>query len=169
MLALRFTQTKNFMERLLLSPAFDRFLLSEASITTAATISIDGHFHPDFYPEADAEENAPVRADRGLVYWEQLRPTCFQLIRGKHTPLAFSFIFCLASSNIQKLLADAALSFRPEDVRALFLNIRYDNGSLTCTTATSMNLFTLDKSLEEVWEKAVTAFFLRLELSFETL
>ena len=37
MLALRFTQTKNFMERLLLSPAFDRFLLSEASITTAAT------------------------------------------------------------------------------------------------------------------------------------
>lgn len=48
MLALRFTQTKNFMERLLLSPAFDRFLLSEASITTAATVSIDGHFHPDF-------------------------------------------------------------------------------------------------------------------------
>ena len=88
MLALRFTQTKNFMERLLLSPAFDRFLLSEASITTAATVSIDGHFHPDFYPEADEEENAPVRADRGLIYWEQLRPTCFQLIRGKHTPLS---------------------------------------------------------------------------------
>ena len=62
MLALRFTQTKNFMERLLLSPAFVRFLLSEASITTAATVSIDGHFHPDFYPEADEEENAPVRA-----------------------------------------------------------------------------------------------------------
>ncbi len=92
MLALRFTQTKNFMERLLLSPTFDRFLLSEASITTAATVSIDGHFHPDFYPEADEEENAPVRADRGLIYWEQLRPTCFQLIRGKHTPLSFSFI-----------------------------------------------------------------------------
>ena len=90
MLALRFTQTKNFMERLLLSPAFDRFLLSEASIPAAATVSIDGHFHPDFYPEADEEENAPVRADRGLIYWEQLRPTCFQLIRGKHTPLSFS-------------------------------------------------------------------------------
>lgn len=169
MLALRFTQTKNFMERLLLSPAFDRFLLSEASITTAATVSIDGHFHPDFYPEADEEENAPVRADRGLIYWEQLRPTCFQLIRGKHTPLSFSFIFCLDTSQIQKLLADTSLSFRPEDVRALFLNIRYDNGTLTCTTATSMNLFTLDRSLEETWEKAVTAFFLRQSLEFDKI
>ena len=91
MLALRFTQTKNFMERLLLSPAFDRFLLSEASITTAATVSIDGHFHPDFYPEADEEENAPVRADRGLIYWEQLRPTCFQLIRQAYAPVLFLY------------------------------------------------------------------------------
>ena len=169
MLALQFTQTKNFMERLLLSPALDRFLLSEASITTAAAITIDGRFHPDFYPKEDTDEAVPVRADRGLIYWGQLRPTCFQLIRGKYTPLSFSFIFCLDTGHIQKLLADAALPFRPEDVRALFLNIRYDNGTLTCTTATSMNLFTLDKSLEEIWAKAVKDFLLGQDLAFEVL
>ena len=169
MLALQFTQTKNFMERLLLSPAFDCFLLSEATITTATTISIDGHFHPDFYPEEETEKTVPTRADRGLIYWEQLRPICFQLIRGRHTPLSFSFIFCPDTTHMQKLVTDAALSFRPEDVRALFLNIRYDNGMLSCTTATSMNLFTLDRSLEEAWEKAVKDFFLRQEFSFETL
>jgi len=54
MLALKFTETKSVMSKLLLSPVFDRFLLTEAAISTGITISMDGHFHKDFYSSEPA-------------------------------------------------------------------------------------------------------------------
>ncbi len=41
----------------------------------------------------------------------------------------------------------------------MYLNIRYENGELYCVTGTSVNFFTLDKSLDEEWDEAVKQFF----------
>ena len=165
MLALKFTETKSVMSKLLLSPVFDRFLLTEAVLSTGITISMDGHFHKDFYSEEELEEKE--HSDQGLIYWEQIRPICLSLIKGKRTPLGFRFVFCLNSSNIQKLLMQTGLSFSPSDVKGLYLNLRYDQGVLTATTASALSYFTLDKSLDEAWDTMVRKFFLHQELSFE--
>ena len=49
MLAVQIDHVKNFMRELLLQDTFDRFLVSEVSITTFTTFSIDGQLHPDFF------------------------------------------------------------------------------------------------------------------------
>ena len=165
MLALTFPETKAFMSRLLLSPIFDRFLLVEAQISTGVTISIDGHFLKDFYTEEELEEKE--YADSSFSYWEHLRPVCLNLIKGKKTPLGFKFVFRLNSSNTAKLLSQAGLPFSPADVAGLYLNLRYDQGKLTCTTATALSFFTLDKSLDGAWDSMVKRFFLKQEIAFE--
>lgn len=167
MLALKFSQTKAFMSKLLLSSTFDRFLLVEAAITTGVTVSIDGTFHRDFYTKEELSEKE--YADASLIYWEHLRPVCLELIKGKKTPLGFKFVFRLSSSNTEKLLLQAGLPYAPSDVKGLYLNLRYDQGTLTCTTATALSKFTLNKSLDEAWDSMVRKFFLRQELVFEEL
>ena len=107
--------------------------------------------------------------ERNYSLWKELREYCFSLIRGKRTPLRFKFVFGLSEPNIEKLLRQQGLSFTPQDVQGLYLNISYDGHSLRCVTGTSMNLFTLDKSLEEAWDKMVQKFFVQKEISFELM
>lgn len=55
------------------------------------------------------------------------------------------------------------------DVNGLALNIRYEDGNIICTTALSLNLFTMDKSLEHAWDQMVQRFFLTQDLAFHLL
>ncbi len=41
----------------------------------------------------------------------------------------------------------------------MYLNIRYETGELYCVTGTSLNFFTMDKSLEIEWDETVKLFF----------
>ena len=50
MIALQITSMKNFMNHLLVADTFDPFLLEEATVSTALTVTIDGHINKDFYP-----------------------------------------------------------------------------------------------------------------------
>ena len=49
MIALKITNVKQFMAKLLGSEDFDSFLLEEAAISTYNTFMIDGHQNRDFY------------------------------------------------------------------------------------------------------------------------
>ena len=49
MIALQITSMKNFMNHLLVADTFDPFLLEEATVSTALTVTIDGHINKDFY------------------------------------------------------------------------------------------------------------------------
>ena len=53
MTALKIINVKEFMNTLLLSETFDHFMLSEASITTFATLILDGHSCTDFFSPED--------------------------------------------------------------------------------------------------------------------
>ena len=98
-----------------------------------------------------------------------MKDYCFSLIKGKRTPLSFKFILGLSNSNIEKLLQQQGLDFRPQDVRGLFINLKYDGQNLQCVTGTAMNLFTMDKSLEQAWDKMVQKFFTQKEIKFDLL
>lgn len=45
MIALQITSMKNFMNHLLVADTFDPFLLEEATVSTALTVTIDGHIN----------------------------------------------------------------------------------------------------------------------------
>lgn len=155
------------MGKLLLSDIFDHFLMIEGNITTFNTFSIDGTLHKEFFPFGETEESDSP--DRMFSYWEAVKPFCYELIKGKKTPLAFRFVFRLSAQNTEKFLTKTKSGFTAMDNAGLFLNIKFEAASLTCTTGISIPQFTLDKTLENEWDLMVKRFFLKHNINFEEL
>ena len=162
MIALTLTEVKECMGKLLLSELFDPFYFIEGEIVTFGKFSLDGYLNKDFFDKEDVPE-------REYALWKDVREYCFSLIKGKRTPLSFKFILGLSDSNIEKLLSQQELDFKPQDVRGLYINLKYDGQNLLCTTGTSMNLFTMDKSLEQAWDKMIQKFFTQKGIAYELL
>ena len=162
MIALSMTEVKECMSKLLLAETFDSFLFIEGEIMTYATFKIDGYLHKDFFEESSAPS-------REYALWKEMREYCFSLIKGKRTPLSFKFVLGLSESNISKLIEQQGLDFELEDVRGLYINLIYDGSKLQCITGTAMNLFTMDKSLDQAWDSMVQKFFVREEIKYEVL
>ncbi|MFA9378086.1 MAG: DUF5721 family protein [Lachnotalea sp.] len=167
MISLQIIDVKIFMSKLLISDTFNKFLVSEATITTSNTFTIDGHINKDFYSSEELEENNLI--DQTISTWETLKPFCFELIKGKRTPLSFKIVFLLSPVNVTKLLEQSGTSLTPNDINGLFLNIKYANNSLNCITGTSLKLFTLDKSFENKWDHMMKKFFAAHEIPFEEM
>ena len=123
---------------LLVGNEFDDFLVTEVSITTYNTFNIDGHINKSFF----TDEEYSSLMEKELSTWKDLKSTCFELIKGKRTPVKFKMVFMK----------------RPvenESVDGLFLNIKYESGELTCITGTSIKTFSLDKTMENSWDSEV--------------
>ncbi|NBH83594.1 hypothetical protein D7X88_11735 [bacterium C-53] len=167
MTAFTMNETNLFCKKLLGSPLFDAFLLEECTIATANTFTIDGRINKNFYTKEEQEDlnltgpSAPV-----LTTYASLRPICFELIKGKKTPLNFRFVFHLSRENTEKILQRADTSFSLADIHALVLTVRYDGAAVMCTTGTSLSVFSMDKSVEHAWDDMVRRFFLKNDLAF---
>lgn len=149
-------KTKPSMSHLLLKDTFDQFSFIEGEITTFNTFTIDGYLQKDFFEEKPEAFHA---------HWKDVREFCFQIIRGKRTPLNFKIILSLAPENFPGFLNEHNVTgFRPEDIQGLYLNLSYDGLNLTCITGISMKTFTMDKSLERAWDDAAQKKLLELEL-----
>lgn len=162
MIALALTDVKECMAKLLLSETFDPFYFIEGELVTFSTFTMDGYLKKDYFNA----ENAP---EREYALWKDVREFCFSLIKGKRTPLSFKFVLGLSDSNIEKLLLQQELDYKPQDVRGLYINLKFDGQNLQCITGTAMNLFTMDKSLEQAWDKMVQKFFTQKEIKYEVL
>ena len=158
--------TKTCMNQLLLGSAFDSFLFIEGEITTFNTFQIDGRLKKEFYRQNPDDPGIP---EREYALWKEQREFCFSVIKGRRTPLGFRIVLSLSAPNIAHLLEQEALSFSAGDVQGLYLNFKYDGTQLSCTTGTSMNLFTLDKSLEQAWDQMAKRIFAKYEIPFELL
>ena len=71
----------------------------------------------------------------------------------------------LADYNVEKLLKGSDLSIGKEQVDGLFLNLTYAKDEVTAITGTSLKIFTLDKSLDRVWDDMVRLFFQMRKIS----
>lgn len=167
MTALSIPNIKEFMNILLRTETFDSFLLSEGSITTYMTFLLDGHCNTDFFSPED-EAYAKISQEKYIPF-SLVRSTCFDLIKGKRTPLSFQFVFQLSSENQAHTLASIGSAFSMEDISGMYLNLKYRNGQLTCTTGISCRIFSPDKSLEQSWDELVKRFLKTHQISFEEL
>lgn len=163
MTALQIADIKSFMQKLLLTDTFDRFLLLEGTVTTFNTFRIDGTLQKSYF----TQEEQDLLTARTLSCWGEVRPFCLTLIRGKKTPLSFRFTFQLSASNTEKLLSQSGIRIPPEQVRGLLLNLKYDGRTLSCTTGTSLSVFTMDKKLDHAWDDMVQRYFRQQGIPFE--
>lgn len=152
MIALQITSMKQFMSQLLAADTFDAFLLEEATISTACTFSIDGHINRDFF-RGDNEESPEPPYD--FRPWSEIKGMCFDLIKGKRTPLAFRFVLHLMPEKAAALLTKEGSDVDPSLVKALVLNIRYDGTKAVLTTATAYQTFLPSKEPDTIWDKAL--------------
>ena len=167
MIALTITNIKIFMNQLLRTEIFDNFLLSEASITKGATFHINGRIQSSLYTETELLEQG-FQGYETLPY-ARLRPLCYQLIRGRHTPVSFKFVLMLSPENLANTLTHSNSSFTPHDITGIFINLTYQNARLTLTTGVSYAIFSTDRTLDREWDAMVQKFLQKHAISFEEL
>lgn len=167
MIALQITSMKEFMNHLLAGTAFDIFLLEEATITTSNTYHIDGHMNRDFYTEEELEDLSLCPYE--FASWSQMKGLCFQLIKGKRTPLFFKFVLHLMPSHAEALLKKEECSVDINQLKSLVLTIKYSSGTATLTTGSSYHTFLLTKEPDQIWDKALTHFLDKHGIPYEIL
>lgn len=166
MVCLKIKNTKEFMQKFLMTNAFEDFLVVEAKIDTFVSYSIDGHINRDFYTKEEQE----LQKLTEFAAWESLRPQVLQIVKGKRTPLLMKFVLaygrekagmCLEAEGVQ---ADSA-----NFVRDLFCTLKYENGVITLTGGISYQGFTMDKSPEKCWDRALSRLMDRMGLEYEII
>ncbi len=159
MIQLKITGRKTFTNALFLQETFDDFFLGEAVFQTFQTFHLDGQVCKEYY--SDTEE-VPAH-----VFWKQARPFCFQLIKGTRLPNYFKIVLCAEETIVNKLTE--GLSIRPEEVGGLYLNIRFQDNQMLCTSGISMKSFSLDRELPKLWDEYVKQFFVKENIPFDFL
>ncbi|MGN0152053.1 MAG: DUF5721 family protein [Wujia sp.] len=153
-------EIRDFMNALLVQSRYDSFYLFEARIRTNLDYYINGKINIDYY---DSEERKEYEASGELteyISWHQIKHTIYDLIKGKRLPVSFKIILMFNRENITRLVEMNNLPVRSEDVGALFMNIYFENGELTVTTGTSLKIFSLDKTLEHLWDETVEKYYI---------
>lgn len=167
MIALKITNVKQFMGKLLTGEDFDSFLLEEASIRTYNTFMIDGHQNQDFYSTEEWEDRQIRPYD--FSTWKTIRPICFNLIKGKQTPSSFHFVLHLMPEYAASILQKGDTAVTPQQIKAFVLNIKYDGTTLTLVTGTSFHTFLPDKTPDGLWDQAIREFLAKREIGYEEL
>lgn len=176
MLALEITSMKNFMSHLLSNDTFDCFLLEEAAVNTANNYTIDGHMNADFF---SLEEREGGQLPYDFLPWSEIKGLCFDLIKGKRTPLYFKFVLQLKPKETAALLRQASEGTKDTQdtplagdfaqVKALVLNIRYDGSKAILTTGTSYHTFVMSKEADLIWDNAICKYLDEKGIGYEKL
>lgn len=166
MVCLKIKSTKEFMQKFLMTEAFADFLLMEAKIDTFVGYEIDGHVRKEFYT---GEEQAAQNLSE-YVPWEAVRPQVVQLIKGKRTPLLLKFVLAYGPAKARECLeGDAQAAGSENIVRYLLSTVKYENGVITLTGGVSYQGFTMDKSPEKCWDKALCRLTEAMGLEYEII
>lgn len=156
MIALKIEDMKDFVSKLLTHETFDKFYVGESVIRTSTDFKIGGRLNRDYYSNDEWE----ALEGREYSVWSEVRPLAYQLIKGRKLPVYFQFIFQLSGENQRWLMErNSSLLVKNEDIRGMYLNIRYENGMIQCVTGLSLKTFIPDKTVEHLWDETVRQFF----------
>ncbi|MBO6015329.1 MAG: hypothetical protein J6P60_01920, partial [Lachnospiraceae bacterium] len=68
-----------------------------------------------------------------------------------------------------KLLMKHQITPEQANLKSLLLTVRYDGKRITCTSGTAYTTFVMDKTIDAIWDRALTASFDALGVAFEEL
>lgn len=163
MISLKIIDVKDFMAKLLIQNTFDNFLLSELDIITYNHFHITGALNEEFYSSEELE----LMQGRKYATWSETKPFAFSFIKGNKLPLSIKIVFHLSPPNLENVLEKSGLPLKSSDINGLFVNVRFEKGNATIITGTSIKIFTMDKSLERIWDNHVKAFLKHNEIAME--
>lgn len=163
MISLHVVDQKSFMNHLLVRNVFDNFLLAELEISTYNKFKINGKLDLMWFDEEEREQ----LGDRQYSTWAEIKPIAYSLIKGKTAPSSFKIVLMLSPENTKKILERGLKGYDPSHVGSLFLNLHYDNGELHLITGVSMKIFTMDKAIDQEWDRNLKQFLKHFEIVFE--
>lgn len=149
-------ETGKFMSELLSGERYDSFYLFEARIKADIDYSINGKINRDFF---DSDEKDRMAAEE-YIGWKNIKPVVYGLVKGDKLPLNLKLILMFNRENITRLVEMNNLPISENDIGALFFNVLYESGSLMVTTGTSIKTFSLDKTLDHVWDDTVEKYYI---------
>ena len=163
MLSLVFHDLKKMTALLFTENSFDRFLLKSASLSAMLSVTISGEKDPDFFSEEEREKEM----QESFVRYETVRPLLFSLIKGKRPPLSFRIILITDKNTTNSLKVKSG--FSGAEATSLSMNFSFKNGVLTLSSGVSYSGFTLDKSLEALWDQTIRNFLDQKDVTYEAL
>ena len=167
MIAIEIKDRKEFMNALLASESFDSFYLEEATIITYNTFIIDGHTVDAYYSGTDTDKNDLISPGQYST-WKQMRPIIFQLVKGRRSPVSLKLTLHAGDHYLSRLKSKPEANAHANDIKALAVNIRFENESLKCITGTSYHTFVMDKTIDNIWDgdfvSSLTAMGIKFEL-----
>ncbi len=163
MISLNLPEVKTFMAKLLMSTTFDAFLLKEMELQTFTGFNITGQFNDIFFSKEELEE----RGENKFILWSEVKQIALAMIKGNKTPLSLKIVFQLPKVQCETLVTSLGGRLRFEEVGGLYLNVRFEKGELRIITGTAIKTFTLDKTLEQEWDKSVKGMLKEQGIIFE--
>ena len=151
MLALTLPDQSIFMQEMINGTLFDHFLCSKVVLHHNVDYVIDGRYNLDFF---DSDERAQKEAQQ-YCSWTECRSIIFQMMKGSRLPQSFQIVLAATRESMEKLLEKSPGTLTIDQVEGLFLNINYQNHTLHLTTGSSYSVYTMDRSLDQLFEEAV--------------
>lgn len=143
-----------YLKELFEKEKYDSFYLYEARVKTKLDYYVNGRLNREYF---DTEEQADLPE---YVEWKDIKQIVYSYIKGKRLPIGFKILLMFNRENILRLLEMNNLPVKTEDVSALFMNVVYEHEALSVTTGTSLKIFTMDKTLEHVWDDTVKKYYI---------
>lgn len=134
------SEIKIFMNKLLKGNEFDSFEVRKIELETISKFSIEGKINKNYLPEDEKRE---------FCTWQELKPYIFQIVKGNKKPKNMKIIFSLSKNIIDQLSDNAS---------AMFLNVNFEDNKIICTTGTSQKNFSLDNTVDIIWEEYINKF-----------
>lgn len=135
------------IRRLLVGEDFDKWQFIRAKIQKANTFEFDGQALKEFY---DGVEEVPE-----YILWEDIKQIIYEVIRGKKLPL---YMIIVIKENIK---------YKDDKDFGRILNFTYKDGEMSVSSGMAYNVFSLDKSNENIWDDDVQNILNEMNINFE--
>ena len=149
-------EIKEYLNGLFTEERYESFYLFSVKLDASVSYEIDGKINKEFY----SEEELGQLENREYICWKDIKKSVLGFMSNGKLPVRMKLILMFNKDNVNRLIEMNNIPIHPDNVRALFMNILYSDNRLSITTGTSLNVFTMDKSLEELWDKTVEKYYI---------
>ena len=149
-------EIKEFLNGLFTEERYESFYLFSVKLDSNISYEIDGKINKEFY----SEEELGQLENKEYVCWKDIKKSVLGFMSMGKLPVKMKLILMFNKDNINRLIEMNNIPIHPDNVRALFMNILYSDNRLSITTGTSLNVFTMDKTLEDLWDKTVEKYYI---------
>lgn len=154
---------KEFMSKLLVQDTFHCFLVSEVEVQTGNYYQISGRRNQAWFTKDELEQLEYANYSN----WSELKSLVYQLIKGNKTPMFFKIVFLLSPNMVAHFLEEEKCDYKVSDISGLYINICYEKKELHLVTATALNIFSMERTIDHLWDNYITTFLKKNKISCE--